>query len=69
MPIIDISIRRGRETEQLNELMRAIHEATKAVLQTADGNIRVIVREVEAEHWMSGGRTLAEIAAAAQTGS
>lgn len=69
MPIIDISIRRGRQTAQLNELMRAIHEATKEVLDTADGNIRVIVREVEAEHWMSGGRTLAEIASAQTSGS
>lgn len=62
MPIIEVSIRRGRETAQLNELMRAIHDATQRVLGTADGNIRVLVREVEGELWMSGRVTLAESA-------
>ena len=62
MPIIEVSIRRGRETAQLNDLMRAIHDATKSVLGTADGNIRVLVREVEGELWMAGRVTLAESA-------
>lgn len=64
MPIINVSIRSGRDQEQLNDLMRALHDATKEVLGTADSNIRVLLHEIEGEHWMSGRVTLAEMSRA-----
>lgn len=60
MPLIDISIARGRTPEQLRALIDAVHHAAETTVAAAPENITVIVREVEHEHWSRGNRTIAE---------
>ena len=65
MPLIDVSIARGRTPEQLRALMHALHAAAETTVGAASENITVIVREVEREHWSRTDTTVAERDAAA----
>ncbi|MFJ2618567.1 tautomerase family protein [Glutamicibacter sp. NPDC087344] len=60
MPLIDVSIARGRSPQQLRNLMRALHQAAVDTVDAADENITVIIREVEHEHWSRTNITIAE---------
>lgn len=60
MPLIDVSIARGRSPEQLRALMHALHAAAETTVGAASENITVIVREVEREHWSRTDTTVAE---------
>lgn len=60
MPLIDISIARGRSPEQLRALIAGVHEAAASTTGAADENITVIVREVEKELWSRTNTTIAE---------
>ncbi|MGB9036389.1 hypothetical protein BLJ79_10130 [Arthrobacter sp. UCD-GKA] len=60
MPLIDVSIARGRSPEQLRDLMDALHQAAVTTVDAAPENITVIVREVEREHWSRQNVTIAE---------
>lgn len=63
MPIIDVSIAAGRTPEQLRSLMSELHNAAVKALDAPPASVRVLLREVELDHWLSGGETLAEKAA------
>jgi 4-oxalocrotonate tautomerase len=63
MPLIEVTLAKGRPETQIRELMDAIHEAVSRTTGSPTPSIRVIVREVAPEHWLSGGQTLAEKAA------
>ncbi len=65
MPLIDISIARGRSPEQLRALIDAVHRAAEETVGAAPENITVLVREIEHEHWSRTNRTIAERTAAA----
>ena len=69
MPLIDVSIARGRTPEQLRALMHALHAAAETTVGAASENITVIVREVEREHWSRTDTTVAERDAASSTQS
>lgn len=60
MPVIDISIARGRTPEQLRALIAGVHEVAAATTGAADENITVIVREVEKDLWSRTNTTIAE---------
>lgn len=60
MPLIDVSIARGRSPEQLRALMHALHRAAEDTVDAAPENITIIVREVEHEHWSRTDTTIAE---------
>lgn len=60
MPLIDISIAKGRSEQQLRSFITAVHQAAVDTVDAADENITVIVREVEHEHWSRGNQTIAE---------
>ncbi|MCU4296449.1 4-oxalocrotonate tautomerase family protein [Brevibacterium permense] len=60
MPLIDISIARGRTPEQLRALIAGVHEAAASTTGAADENITVIVREVEKDLWSRTNTTIAE---------
>ncbi|MGC5076639.1 tautomerase family protein [Agrococcus sp. DT81.2] len=60
MPLIDVSIARGRSPGQLRALMNALHDAAETTVGAASENITVIVREVEREHWSRTDTTIAE---------
>lgn len=60
MPLIDISIAKGRTPEQLRAPMKGVHEAAAATTGAADENITVIVREVEKDLWSRTNTTITE---------
>lgn len=60
MPLIDISIGKGRTPEQLRALIAGVHEVAATTTGAADENITVIVREVEKELWSRTNTTIAE---------
>jgi 4-oxalocrotonate tautomerase len=60
MPIVSISVAKGRDAETLRACIRAVHEAVRDSLGAPDQSIRVLLTEVDPEFWSSGGETLAE---------
>lgn len=66
MPLIDISIARGRSPEQLRAFIDAVHRAAEETVDAAPENVIVLVREIEQEHWSRTNQTVAERNAAAQ---
>lgn len=65
MPLIDVSIARGRSPEQLRTLIDALHRAAEDTVGATPENITVLVREIEHEHWSRTNQTIAERRAAA----
>ncbi|WP_434592840.1 tautomerase family protein [Brevibacterium sp. 1718] len=65
MPLIDISIARGRTPEQLRALIAGVHEVAASTTGAADENITVIVREVEKDLWSRTNTTITERESAA----
>lgn len=66
MPLIEVSIARGRTPEQLRALIAELHRAAESAVGAVPDNTTVIVREIEHEHWSRGNQTIAERNAAAQ---
>ena len=66
MPLIEVSIARGRTPGQLRSLIGALHRAAEDSVGAAPENTTVIVREIEHEHWSRGDQTIAERNAAVQ---
>ncbi|MDO5368213.1 tautomerase family protein [Kocuria sp.] len=64
MPLVDISIARGRTPEQLRDLIANVHDAVEHSVGAAPENITVIVREVEPRYWARANQTVAERASA-----
>ena len=64
MPLVEVTLAAGRSPQQIRDLLAAVHAAVETSLGAPAQSIRVILREVPAEHWSSGGVTLAEKAAA-----
>lgn len=67
MPLIEVSIARGRTPEQLRSLIDALHHAAEHSVGAVPDNTTVIIREIELEHWSRGNQTIAERNAATQT--
>ena len=65
MPLIEVSIARGRTPEQLRSLIREQHLAAEKAVGAVPDNTTVIIREIEHEHWSRGNQTIAERNAAA----
>jgi 4-oxalocrotonate tautomerase len=63
VPLVQITLARGRTPEQLAELGRAVTTAVEESLGAPRGNVRVVLRECEPEHWFVGGESLAQLRA------
>ena len=63
MPLIQVTIGRGRTPEQLQALGRALTDAAEKSIGAKRESIRVVLTECEPEHWFVGGETLAELRA------
>lgn len=61
MPIISVQLIRGRTAEQKAALMRELALAATRTVDVAEASVRVILTEVDAEHWGIGTRTKAAI--------
>ncbi|YCH08951.1 tautomerase family protein [Arthrobacter sp. alpha11c] len=66
MPLIEVSIARGRTPEQLRSLIDELHRAAEISVGALPENTTVIIREIQHEHWSRGNQTIAERNAAAQ---
>jgi 4-oxalocrotonate tautomerase len=64
MPLVQITLARGRTDEQLAALGREVTDAVERALGARRESIRVVLSECEPEHWFAGGESLAELRAA-----
>ncbi len=55
MPIIDVSLIEGRSRERKAALIAELTDAAERVLEVPRASIRVLLREIPAEHWGIGG--------------
>ena len=55
MPVIQITLSKGRTVEQKRELVQIITEESARILKTKNENIRILIYEVEGENWSNAG--------------
>jgi 4-oxalocrotonate tautomerase len=60
MPLINVQLIRGRTPEQKRALMRGIAQVAMDTLGSPEASVRVILNEVEPEHWGIGLKTKAD---------
>lgn len=63
MPLVQITLAKGRTPEQLQALGAAVTEAVNAAIGAPAASVRVVVTECEPEHWFVGGESLAALRA------
>ncbi|TCK21652.1 4-oxalocrotonate tautomerase [Pseudonocardia endophytica] len=63
MPLIQVTLARGRSPEQLKALGEALTKAAEESIGAKPEAVRVVLNECEAEHWFVGGESLAELRA------
>jgi 4-oxalocrotonate tautomerase family enzyme len=56
MPLVQISIVRGRERETVKECIRQVARTVAETLNAPLATVRVIVTEIEPDHWATGDR-------------
>jgi 4-oxalocrotonate tautomerase len=66
VPLVQITLARGRTPEQLAALGQEVTAAVSHAVGAPVGNVRVVVTECEPEHWFVGGESLAELRASGQ---
>lgn len=68
MPLAEITLIEGRTPEQKRALLAEVTEAVVRAVGAPRENVRVVIREVPAEHWAVGGVSIAEKRAAQTRG-
>jgi 4-oxalocrotonate tautomerase len=63
MPLVQITLARGRSEEQLQALGEAVTAAVHEAVGAPRENVRVVITECEPEHWFVGGESLAALRA------
>lgn len=58
MPIIHVDLLAGRSTEVKQALARRLTEAVTETLGVPPESVRILLHEMEAEHWFVGGRPI-----------
>jgi 4-oxalocrotonate tautomerase len=70
VPIVTITLMKGRPPEKIQDMTRAVSHAIADAIDAPIGTVRVIVTEMEDHQYAVGGRPIAEVkaerAAAAQ---
>lgn len=61
MPIISVKLLDGRTTDQKRTLIKELAEAAVRALGVPEQSVRVILTEIDAEHWGIGTKSKAEI--------
>ena len=67
MPLIQVTLREGREPERIRALISSLTDAVVQSVEAPRESVRAIVSEVPATHWANGDVTLAEKRAARPT--
>jgi 4-oxalocrotonate tautomerase len=55
LPVIQITLSKGRTVEQKRELVQKITEESARILNTKNEKIRILIYEVEGENWADAG--------------
>ncbi|MFT3697922.1 MAG: 2-hydroxymuconate tautomerase [Kofleriaceae bacterium] len=55
MPFVEVTLIAGRTKEQKNDLMKRLTDAVVDSVGAPRESVRVVLREVPAEHWAVGG--------------
>ena len=55
MPVIQITMSRGRTVEQKRELIKVLTTETARIMNTQEEKVRVLIYEVSKENWGNGG--------------
>jgi 4-oxalocrotonate tautomerase len=63
MPLIQVTLAKGRTPEQLQALGEALTKAAQEAVGAKPESVRVVLNECEAEHWFVGGESLADLRA------
>jgi len=63
VPLIQVTLARGRSPEQLAALGEALTKAAQEAIGAKPESVRVVLNECEPEHWFVGGESLAELRA------
>jgi 4-oxalocrotonate tautomerase len=58
MPFIQINILKGRPTEKKERLIREVSDLVSDVLDAPIQSVRVMINEVEPEHWGIAGESV-----------
>ena len=58
MPFIQINILKGRPTEKKERLIREVSDLVSDVLDAPIQSVRVMINEVEPEHWGIAGEAV-----------
>jgi 4-oxalocrotonate tautomerase len=66
MPLIQVTLAKGRSPEQLDALGQAVTAAVESAVGARRETIRVVVTECEPEHWFVAGESLATLRASGQ---
>ena len=60
MPLVQISLREGRDPERIRAMIHSVSAAMASSLDAPLASVRVIVTEVPGTHWAAGDVTLDE---------
>ncbi|GAA4707851.1 hypothetical protein GCM10023215_56180 [Pseudonocardia yuanmonensis] len=63
MPLIQVTLAKGRSPEQLRALGEALTTAAEEAVGAKRESIRVVLTECEPELWFAGGESLADLRA------
>ncbi|MEH7107067.1 2-hydroxymuconate tautomerase [Bacillus sp. JJ1764] len=58
MPFIKINILKGRTSEKKERLIREVTDLVSEILEAPIQNVRVMIQEVEPEHWGIAGESV-----------
>ncbi|MEH7073621.1 2-hydroxymuconate tautomerase [Neobacillus drentensis] len=58
MPFIQINIVKGRSPEKKERLIREVSDLVSEVLEAPIQNVRVMINEMEPEHWGIAGESI-----------
>jgi 4-oxalocrotonate tautomerase len=61
MPLIQVTLAKGRSPEQLAALGAALTRAAQEAIGAAPESVRVVLHECEPQHWFVGGESLEEL--------
>ncbi|MDR4511951.1 MAG: tautomerase family protein [Nitrososphaeraceae archaeon] len=56
MPVIQITMNKGRSVDQKRELVEVLTRETARILQAKEANMRILIYEISDENWANGGK-------------
>ena len=60
MPLVQVSMAKGRSNEQIRELIHVLHDAMVNIAHAAPETVSVIITEVDHDKWATADVTIAE---------